>query len=596
MSQRNSVSEPPHMSKHIPHSFNAYVQPPVWDWIAYRGTHAAELDALGNGQQNSDIRIGIQSSFTTDFVKQVIEAKLHFYGRRPCVTVGGFNQFRQELMNPASMHYAANPHATLLLLDPREWTFAGMLGEIEQIVRVHAKVVPESRLILSNIFHVESSNEEVSQRHTKINRHLQDMVSGNSHLRILDMDRWTRTWGWQRVNDPKHEFLAGMVVAPEMIPYLAEEILSFLYESLGLRKKCLVLDLDETLWGGIVGEDGASGIQLDVQPPGNVYRAVQAAAMGLREKGVLLAVASKNNHADAMEVIERHPMMMLRREHFASLQIGWQPKDEMLRAIARELNIGVDSLVFLDDNPNERERVRQLVPGVTVLDAPADPAWWPRYIAGLRCFEAAAMTEEDRRRSQMYDEERKRKEIQKASATLDEYIRDLGTVITMGVVKVSADPNLARVAQLSQRTNQFNLTTRRYTEGEITSTIRGGGRVFWMKVSDRLGDSGLVGVCIVSSVKECSVHIENLFMSCRVIGRNVEQVFLADILDRILSTGVKTVTAEYIPSDKNMQTSGFYDTMGFALIHDEKGCHSYKVDISTRTSTKAPYVQVKWEA
>ena len=588
----------------LQHSFNAHVQPPIWDWIAYRTEHAGRLEAIARGTENADIGIGVQAAYTTDFLVHVLEAKLLRYGRAPRVFAGGFNQFRQELLTPSGAHYAAKPAVTELLLNPRESATDAGFQEVERIVRTHEAALPDALFIVSNLF-CACGDRQKTKTIRDWNDRLYDLAAAHPGMRILDMDTWVGRWGASRVVDPKHEFLAGMLIAPEMVPQLAEEILAFVYERLGLRKKCLVLDLDETLWGGIVGEEGMNGIQLDVQPPGNVYRAIQEAALALRAKGVLLAVASKNNPPDAIEVIDKHPHQVLRREHFAAMEIGWQTKDQMIRSIAKTLNIGVDSLVFLDDNPNERELVRRLLPSVTVLDPPADPAWWPRYLQGLRCFEASTLTAEDKNRARMYEEEKNRRELQESTGTIEDYLRSIETVMTVGFLKSKDDENLARVAQLSQRTNQFNLTTRRYTEGDLAAITKVGGRVYWMKVGDRLGDSGLVGVAVVrrngrnasNGDGDLQIYkIENFFMSCRVIGRQVERAFLQEILADLKKSGAQSVTAEYIPSEKNMQTNSFYDDNGFEADNGPTVATKYGMSLAGRSFPPVPYIRVEWPA
>lgn len=575
----------------LPHAFNAHAQPPVWDWIAYRTQQAPAIDP-----PQADIVIGLQAAYTVDFLQQVLDAKLMYYGRRPRVFAGGFNQFRQELLDSKSAHYKANPNVSVLLLNPRESASPDAFAEVEQIARLHAKAMPESLLVVSNLF-CACGDRQKTNTIRAWNERLYDLAWTNPHLRVLDMDTFVGRWGTSRVSDPKHEFLAGMMIAPEMIPYLAEEILAFLYERLGLRKKCLVLDLDDTIWGGIVGEEGLARIQLDVSPPGNVYRAVQETALALRKKGVLLAIASKNNPKDAMEAIDRHPQMILRKEHFAAIEIGWDPKDQMLRRIAETLNIGVDSLVFLDDNPNERELVRAMLPGVTVLDLPKDPAWWPRYMQGLRCFEASTLTAEDGKRAQMYAEGEKRKDLQASSGSLDEYLKSLNTVLTVGEMKAEGDDNLPRIAQLSQRTNQFNLTTRRYTETEIQTLVRNGGRVFWMRVSDRLGDSGLVGVAVIDKIDSAGdLWIDNFFMSCRVIGRNVEVAFMREVLNRLIKEARPAgILGFYTPSEKNMQTGDFYESkLGFKRdLSNDAGQRQYKMRPDDFNLSEVPHVKIE---
>jgi len=324
--------------------------------------------------------------------------------------------------------------------------------------------------------------------------------------------------------------------------------------------KCLVVDLDETLWGGILGEAGIGGIALGHDYPGRVYRDFQQALRNLRDRGILLAIASKNNEADIREVFANHPDMLLRWDDFAATQIHWGDKATSLRRIADDLRIGLDSIVFYDDNPIEREWVRAELPEVTVLDVPGDPMERLEALEAWEAFDQVALSDEDGARATLYTHDRRREEVRRQSESLEEFLATLDIRTITGIVD---DTTLPRVAQLFQRTNQFNLTGRRYTEAELQRLIDAGAIACWLRASDRFGDYGLVGAAIAAAEDPCTWRVDNLVMSCRILGRNVEQTLIADLEQRVTARGARCLIGEYIPTPKNVPARDFYSAAGF---------------------------------
>jgi FkbH-like protein len=358
---------------------------------------------------------------------------------------------------------------------------------------------------------------------------------------------------------------------------LTNEHLRFLLPLSGRVAKVLVTDLDNTLWGGVIGEDGLDGIKVGAEYPGAAYQALQRAMLDLSRRGVLLAICSKNNASDALEVLLKHPGMLLHPEHFAALRINWDDKATNLRQIAAELNIGVDALAFFDDNPVERERVRQELPEVFVIEVPPDPMDYARALREFPAFERLVLTEEDRERSRMYAEQRQRTELQQVAGTLEEYYRSLQMVIT---VQPLAHNNLERIAQLTQKTNQFNLTTRRYSEQQLLDVVSTGtAEVFGASVRDRFGDNGLVGVTIMRRAGEVC-EIDTFLLSCRVIGRTVETGILAYLIEHARVCGAQQVIGWFIPTKKNAPAKDFLSRHGFELTGEEAdGAQRWVLDL-----------------
>jgi len=321
-------------------------------------------------------------------------------------------------------------------------------------------------------------------------------------------------------------------------------------------KKCLVLDLDNTLWGGVVGEDGMGGIALSLTPPGNSFLAFQQAILDHYDRGVILAVNSRNNPADALEVIRKHPNMILKENHFAAMRINWNDKAKNIRELADELNIGLDSMVFLDDDPTNRALVRELVPEVLVPDLPADPADYARFLNGLGVFQLSAITDEDKMRGNLYVTERLRKEAEKTFSSNEDFLRSLK--LAMDVYE-DDDACLPRLAQMTEKTNQFNVDKKPLSEEDIRRSIDNPhARVWYAKLADKFGDHGVVALAIAET-KNDRWHLSTFLMSCRVFGRGAEEAFLAAICERARGAGVKEISVSFSESPKNAPAKAFVE-------------------------------------
>ncbi len=410
--------------------------------------------------------------------------------------------------------------------------------------------------------------QEVNGQHglvEYINRRLRELVAGTARLHLFDLDALVRHHGALTAFDARMFVLQQFPFSGGFAVALAEAYATAVRALRGTARKCVVVDLDNTLWGGVVGEDGFDGIVLGNQPSGRAFADFQRTLLALRERGLLLAVCSKNNPDDALDVLRRHPEMTLRPEHFAAVRINWNDKAANLAEIAAELNIGTDALVFVDDHPFEREWVRTRLPEVLVVDLPPDPAHYSRALLAVEELETLAVTEEDQVRSQRYQEQRDRAAFRGAAASLEDYLRGLD--MRLHVVPAD-DRSRARMLQLLQRTNQFNLTTRRYSDAEFRSVIASPAcRVCGLRVADRFGDNGLVGVAIVR-VEEGSWCIDSFLLSCRVLGRNVEEAFLQHLAAQAKAAGAAALIGQFIPSNKNSQVRDFYRRAGFSLVQE----------------------------
>jgi FkbH-like protein len=332
------------------------------------------------------------------------------------------------------------------------------------------------------------------------------------------------------------------------------------------RRKVAVVDLDDTLWGGVVGEVGVSGLTLGDEGVGLAFKDLQRELLKLHDAGIVLAVCTKNNAGDAEDGFT-HPEMVLRREHFAADRINWQDKATNLTEIAEELNLGLDSLVFLDDNPVERDWVRQALPEVCVPELPADPVDRPAFVAEATWFQTLDVTDDDRRRAASYRTQGVRRKAQASARSFEEFLASLEQEVTLEPVH---EATLARAAQLCQRTNQFNLTTRRHTLADLEAMLEDDAvELHTIAVRDRFGDSGITGVAIVAFEGE-DARIDTLLLSCRVLGRRVEDALLAFLAARARARGARGLVGEFVPTERNAQVADFYPRRGFTEAGDKK--------------------------
>jgi FkbH-like protein len=386
-------------------------------------------------------------------------------------------------------------------------------------------------------------------------------MSEYANVKIIDIKEFYQGFSTEQLIDWKYYFISQIPVNPKLIPQFFKWFSRQLDVLAMKRKKCVVLDLDNTLWSGILGEDGADSIKMGEDYPGNVYHFFQAYLLELNRMGIIFTVCSKNNKADVFAVWENHPDMLLKKDNFSVYRINWNNKADNIKEIAQELNIGLDSMVFIDDNPAERELIKQALPEVCVPEFPAHPYLYPVFIKQLtdNYFSAYTLTQEDLSKTQQYKENAERAQYKNQFTDMDAYLRSLEIKLTIEKLN---DFNKARFAQMTQKTNQFNLTTRRYTETETQSFTDNGGLVYGLRVKDKFGDNGLTGLIIILLEKQ-TAYIDTLLLSCRILGKEIEYVFVKYILMKLKRIGIQQVQASYIKTAKNGQVEKFYDNIGF---------------------------------
>jgi FkbH-like protein len=370
--------------------------------------------------------------------------------------------------------------------------------------------------------------------------------------------------------------MVRMPFAPDSMLPMVGAWLKFIHPLTGVICKVLAVDLDNTLWGGVLGEDGVDGLKLGVEYPGAIYRAFQRAILDLYQRGILLVVCSKNNHEEAMAALQNHPGMLLRPEHFAAFRINWQDKAQNLREIAAELNLGVDSIAFFDDNPVERELVRSEVPEVKVIEVPNHVQGYAQALRDCPFFERLTLSAEDHGKTKQYHDQRKRSELAHNAGSLEDFFRSLEQEVV--IANVTPD-SIARVAQLTQKTNQYNVTTRRYTEQQIAEFIsRPDCGVYSVGVKDRFGDNGIVGV-LITRTEEDICEIDTFLLSCRVIGRTIETAMLGFLTDASKARGASLLQGWFIPTKKNAPVKELYSSHKFQPIASENGATLWSLNL-----------------
>ncbi len=401
---------------------------------------------------------------------------------------------------------------------------------------------------------------------------------------FLDLEMVSGMLGRESFYDPRRYYWTKQPFSERGTVRLAEHIWAGVRAVTTGPKKVLVLDLDNTLWGGVVGETGPLGVALGESPDGEAYRAFQKHAKALAKRGIVLALASKNNEADGREPFEKNPEMVLTLDDIAAAEINWEPKGTTIRRLAQTLSLGLDSFVFFDDNPAEREQVRQAIPEVAVADVPVEPAEYVRALQAGLWFEAAALTEADAARAEQYAVERKRRELQQSAGSMEDYLRSLDM---RAEVRDIDEADLMRVVQLLGKTNQFNLTTRRHSREDVLRLLAMPGSFgMTVRVADRFGDHGLIGLMIAVPADDDprTLRVDTWLMSCRVIGRTVEEFFAAELLDRAARQGFARILGEYIPTKKNALVSELYDRMGYRRVEVlPDGTVRYELDVEDAT-------------
>jgi FkbH-like protein len=556
-------------------------------------------------------KLAILRSFTVEPIVPLLRAEAFAYGIDLEVHVGDFNTYVQDMLDDQSSLYRFAPNAVLLAVRIDQAApelgrdFADLAPEAaqqtaERVVHSYEQWIgafrkhSQAALIVHSLERPSSPSLGVldDQSETgqsglirQINRELRRIAKGFHGVYLLDYDALVARHGSEHWHDERKWLTSRLPIAASHLLDMAREWMCFVVPLSGRTAKVLVVDLDNTLWGGVIGEEGMAGIKVGPEYPGAAYQALQRALLDLSRKGILLAVCSKNNLDDAMEALEKHPGMLVRAKHFAAMRINWTDKAQNLREIAQELNVGIDALAFLDDNPFEREQVRAALPEVTVInlsqhDLAKNALEYASAVRNCAAFERLTLSSEDEQRAEMYAAQKQRAGAEHTFQSKEDFFRFLEQEAELEPV---SDLTLARVAQLTQKTNQFNLTTRRYTEAQIAEMAKQPQwNIFSIRVRDRFGDHGLVGVAIAHDEGE-QCEVDTFLLSCRVIGRTVETALLAHLAQSAAQRGRKRLVGWFLPTKKNAPARDFYQQHGFERRETNGAGSLWSLDLKSST-------------
>jgi FkbH-like protein len=542
--------------------------------------------------------LGIISNATTKLITPALVGTALRSGIALTVVEAEYNQLAQEAFSEDSIFSGHKLDAILVGIDYRALPLASIPGDkvaaekniadcifyIKTIAdNIHTKT--GAQIILQNIAHpVESFSGSFEGRLpgtlswliTRINLELDAMVSGD--LVILDTAALAANVGLENWHDVTLWNMAKLPFSQNYVPIYSDYVCRIIAARRGKSRRCLILDLDNTLWGGVIGDDGLEGILIgNGDATGEAHLNVQQVALDLRGRGVVLAVSSKNDEAIARKPFQEHPDMLLREEHIAVFQANWSDKASNIRAIAKSLSLGLDSMVFLDDNPAERLQVRTEIPEVAVPELPSDPALYGRTLLAAGYFESIAFSEEDSKRAIFYQQNAQRTALLNQS-DMDGYLRSLNMEITFSPFEATGR---ARIVQLISKSNQFNLTTKRYSELDVKQ-MEEDNNIFTrqIRLADRFGDNGMISV-IICRILPKVWEIDTWLMSCRVLGRCVEESVLQDIIKNASKAGAVKLIGTYVPTPRNAIVKAHYKKLGFTSIAcDESGTEKWELDFT----------------
>jgi FkbH-like protein len=558
-------------------------------------------------------RLAVLSNSTIDLIVPALVASAARHGIALEVVQPSYDQVAQEALTPDSKVNSSKPDAVLLALDYRALPLKLSLADAAASSATVRAVIQYLQMLRNGI---KTNSNAVCIFQTfappvetlfgsldralpgtlrnlidNINRELAEYVLGSGDA-LLDVAGLAETVGLAGWHNTQLWNMAKFSFSDELIPLYADHVARTIAAIRGRSRKVLILDLDNTVWGGVIGDDGLEGIKVaQGDATGEAHLAVQRLALDLRRRGIVLAVSSKNTDEVARAPFTQHPEMLLKLDHIAVFQANWNDKATNIQAIAEELSLGLDAMVFLDDNPVERGLVRQLLPQVAVPELPEEAAYYARTLTAGGYFEAVAFAAEDLKRADFYQDNAKRAELQKQVGDVDAYLASLDMTITFQPFDATGR---ARIVQLINKSNQYNLTTRRYTDPEVAAA-ESDPEVFTLQVrlADIFGDNGMISVVICRPSEAGVWDVDTWLMSCRVLGRKAEHMVLREILEHARAAGVHKLTGTYRPTDRNQLVLDHYARLGFKKTGEEdSGLTRWELSVNDTAPPSAPMIVV----
>jgi FkbH-like protein len=543
-------------------------------------------ESLSVPENARTVRLAVLADCATQHLVTMIKVLGARNGIRVDVYEGGYDGIDLEILNKESGLYSFDPQYIIVLMSSEKLkerlydceerkSFAGetiaRLETLWESLRAHSNatviqstfVLPSERAFGNFELKVVDS---VGSIFADINHQLALKARNAKNVLLNDVDFLAASVGRAHWLDPRMWNMAKTPCRLELLPLLAQSFLDTILAASGIMTKCVVLDLDNTLWGGVIGDDGLEGIALGEFDEGEAFVSFQKFIRELKRRGVILAVVSKNEHANAILPFNKHPHMVLKEEDISVFVANWDNKADNIRLVQKALNIGFDSLVFIDDNPFERNIVREFLPEVVVPEMPEDPSSFLEALAELNLFETASFSEADRQRAGQYREEAQRELVKTRFTNITDYLVSLGMEIRLERFNAF---NLPRIAQLAQRSNQFNLMTRRYGEAACEAMMNDRSLApLTLKLADKFGDYGLISIVILKPAGQ-DLEIDEYLMSCRILQRGVESFAMNNIFAYAARHGAKRVVGYYIPTAKNEMVKDFFKSFGFEKISQD---------------------------
>lgn len=567
------LAEVPSALQKLAQSRMDFVRAGRLDKVAGRYRDAAVTSVPG-------VRLAVLGSSTLDYLAPFLRLGGLRRGFRIEVFTGDYGMYQQELADRSSALYRFKPDYVLFCMDAGhavglgQGTVESALQELQKLWQtareqlrcevIQQTILPVLPLLMGN--EEDRFVHSPAARVTRLNARLRERAEADN-VYLLPVDALAQSDGLAQWHSPALWNRSKQEIHPRMANLYGDHVGRLLGALQGRSAKCLVLDLDNTLWGGVIGDDGLAGIVLGQgSTVGEAHLALQRYALQLRDRGVLLAVCSKNDMSNALLPFEQHGDMLLKREHIACFVANWTDKATNLRHIASTLSLGLNSLVFLDDNPAERALVRRELPMVQVPELSDDPSEYVFTLAAAGYFETAQITEDDQARNRQYQENAARETMRVSTTDMTSYLESLRMIVTWSPFD---RVGLKRIVQLANKTNQFNLTTRRYTEPEMVERMLADDFVtLQLRLQDSFGDNGIIAL-VVGRIEDQTLHIETWLMSCRVLGRRAEEATLHILAEVAAAKACTFLTGIWRPTEKNGMVRDLYERLGFSLTYEE---------------------------
>jgi len=562
---------------------------------------------LGSNINSNSYNISVLSNTIINQIKEILEYVLRNENINANVRIGDYDNIIQDSIKYKNSNIVIILWELCNIIDGLQYKielfddeqFEAILKKTKSEIDLTLKNLNKTSLVLFNKFTsmpFSSSNirkSTLEKLADQLNQYLEGKIQAN--VKLVALEKVIASVRVEKSLDLRYYYSSKALYTIDFFKAYTEYVKPYIMSANGKAKKALIFDCDNTLWKGILGEDGFDNIEMSSRTKdGAIFSEIQGIALDLNKQGILIGLCSKNNPKDVDEVINSHPDMKLREEHITIKKSNWSDKVTNLRQIAKELNIGLDSLVFIDDSSFEVNLIKEQLPEITVLQVPERLYEYPKMLrenTGL--FYNLSLTEEDKKKIGMYKQYVKRENVRKEFTNIDDYLTSLELKMT---IYEDNETIIPRMSQMSQKTNQFNLTTKRYTEGDIRNFILSNWtKVFAFSISDKFGDSGVTGLCIINiDTTNKTADIDSFLMSCRIIGRNIEYSFMDYLMDFLKYNKIENVTAKYTTTYKNEQVKEFYDKCSFSLIEFYDKTKKYELVVENYKPKKLKYIEINY--